>query len=114
MSPPNAPEATGIPAVDLEAYIYEAAAREGVKGVRLYHTLYCESGLQPNIQSSVPDPSGPNGREDSWGIAQIHLPSHPEVSRENALDPIWAIDWAAYQFSQGNARWWTCWRLLYL
>lgn len=49
----------------------------------------------------------------SYGIAQIHLPAHPDVSREQALDPKWAIRWMAQQWANNRAYWWSCWKILY-
>ena len=73
-------------------------------------TLDCESGFK-NIQSRVLKKGGPNEREDSWGIAQINLPSHPSITRAQALDPYWSIEWAAQKFKI-NPRIWTCARRL--
>lgn len=66
-------------------------------------TLACESGWNG---SAV----GDNG--ESFGVAQIHLPAHKDISKEEALDPYWAISWAASMFAQGKASLWTCWRHL--
>jgi len=63
----------------------------GSKAYQIKRTLYCESGYN-NIQSYIVK----NGiREESFGIAQINLPSHPDVSREQALDPDFSIKWTA-------------------
>lgn len=51
-------------------------------------------------------------REQSFGVVQIHLPSHPDVSYEQAIDPVWALEWAANEFSKGNEHMWSCWRHL--
>lgn len=103
----------------VEQMIETAAAKYSVNVDRLRSTLDCESLHFTNFgQSKIPHVGGPNGYEDSWGIAQIHEPGekggdHPEVSMEQALDPAFAIDWTAQQFSTGHARMWTCWRNLY-
>ena len=62
----------------------------------------CESGLSPNV-------IGDGGL--SFGLWQIHLPSHPEVTKEQALDPEWATEWAVKKFLT-NPKIWTCYRLL--
>jgi hypothetical protein len=64
----------------------------------------CES----NLDSSM---VGDNGQ--SYGIAQIHLPSHPNITKEQALDKQFAIEFTAKQFAKGNAKLWTCYRKLY-
>lgn len=84
----------------------------GVNENHLLGTLMCESGLR-SIQSRIPSNIGPNGQEDSWGVAQIYLPAHPEITKEQALDADFAIRWAAKEFASGRAKQWTCWRTLY-
>jgi hypothetical protein len=46
-------------------------------------------------------------REDSWGLAQIHLPSHPEITKEQAQDAKFSISWMASEIKQGRAWQWT-------
>lgn len=86
-----------------EAIIRAHAVHYGVNGDDLVATLKCESGFKA-------DAVGDHG--NSYGIAQIFLAAHTEITKEQALDPMWAIDWTARQFSKGNARLWTCFRNL--
>lgn len=60
----------------------------------------------------VPHKGQPNGRENSWGLAQIYLPAHQDVTREQALDPRFALQWMAKEFSKGNQHLWSCARSL--
>ena len=54
---------------------------------KILEVIKCESNFR-NIQSEIIK----NGvREPSFGIAQIHLPSHPDVSMEQALDEEFSI-----------------------
>lgn len=46
-------------------------------------TIWCES-MWFSIKSVLP--------EESYGLAQIHLPSHPHISKEQALNAYFAID----------------------
>lgn len=63
--------------------------------------IKCESTFQ-NVQSN----HFKNGiREDSWGIVQIYLPAHPTVSRQEALDPYFAVEFMAEKFSKGWTKW---------
>lgn len=80
---------------------------------RLYVTLKRESAGFTAEQSFVPDPTGPNGRENSWGCAQIYLPSHPTVTREMALDDYFAVSFAAKHFASGDMWMWTEYRKVY-
>lgn len=101
--------------VDLDTLIRNEARAKGIDYDRFYGTLACESEhfRDVRMQSEYKNPHGPNGREDSWGIAQIHLPDHPDVTREQAQDPSFAVPWAAEEFKEGRATRWTCYRLLY-
>lgn len=76
----------------------------GVSSSTLYKVLNCESSLSP---SAVGD------KGTSYGVAQIHLPAHPEITKQQALDPEFAIGWAAKQFSQGKERMWSCYSMLF-
>lgn len=84
--------------------IEKYAVEYRVSAERMTRTIQCESTFNP-------DAIGDGGH--SFGLSQIHLPSHPTVTREQALDEEFAIKFMAEQFSKGNARAWTCWRKLY-
>ena len=83
--------------------IAEAAIRHGINHERFLATARCESGLRPGA-------IGDGGH--SFGLFQIHLPSHPSVTRDQALDPEWAVEWAAQKFKIDPSIW-TCYRNLY-
>lgn len=51
-------------------------------------------------------------RERSYGLSQIHLPAHPTITKEQALNPIFSLDWMTDQFAAGNENMWSCTRLL--
>lgn len=91
---------TSTAQVIIEAY----AVRYGIPSDTLVGTLRCESGFNSTVV-------GDGGT--SWGVAQIHLPAHPNISKEQALDPIWSIDFAARMFSEGKQSMWTCYKQLY-
>jgi hypothetical protein len=71
----------------------------GTKAYQMQRTLFCESHYR-NIKSRLP--------EESYGIAQIHLPSHPDITKEQALDPDFAIKWMANNW---NTKWYAYSRL---
>lgn len=79
------------------------AAKYGIDGEQLYKTLQCESGLRGDRV----------GLAGELGVAQIYLPAHPDLTRAQALDERFSIDWAAKSFAEGYAHWWTCYRQLY-
>lgn len=72
-------------------------------------TARCESGMIPQ-QSKVIR----NGiRENSWGVWQIHLSAHLDISKAQAMDIEWSTKWASEQFRSGHQSMWTCWRQIY-
>jgi len=82
-------------------YIIELISQHatGTKAYQMERTIYCESHYW-NVQSNIIK----NGsREDSWGIAQINLYWNPSVSREQALDPEFAIKWMSDRW--GKTAW---------
>lgn len=88
---------------DYKKYAWDEAVKLGVDPTIFTDTLQCESSFDPNA-------TGDHGT--SIGIAQIHLPAHADITREEASDGVWSIIWAAQQFSLGRAKAWTCYRNL--
>lgn len=108
---PVLPSLVSTPEEDTIAAVTAAAAAYRVSAHEMIETIRCETGntFDPGLQSYVVR----NGeREDSWGLAQIHLPSHPEITRDDATDPTFAINFMASEFSKGNQWKWACWKLL--
>lgn len=97
-------DAAILTAQDYENYASTTISSYGLPTTPFVETLRCESQFNPTAV-------GDHGT--SLGIAQIHLPAHPDVSRITSLDGIWSINWAAQQFADGNARIWSCYRKLY-
>lgn len=87
-----------------EDIIRSYAAHYGIPATPLIKTLKCES----NFNSSAVGDHG-----TSFGVAQIHLPAHPDITKAEALDPLFAIDWAAHQFSLNHQSMWSCFNMLY-
>jgi len=71
----------------------------GTKAYEMKKTIYCESGYK-NIQSNIVK----NGvREDSWGVAQINLYYHPQVTKEQAMNEEFAVKWMSDNW--GKVKW---------
>lgn len=104
-----------MPDAAMFALATSTAAKYHLNVEHFVKVINCESGASSTIQSTVPDIAGPNGRENSWGIAQINLDpkNHPEVTMEQALDPTWSLEWMAERWVDGHAHEWTCWRNYY-
>lgn len=84
-------------------YLIEKYAQEyKVSSYKMKRTIWCESQYK-NVQSNVIK----NGvREESYGLVQIHLPSHPHITKEQALNPEFAIKFMAREFALGNSWKW--------
>lgn len=104
-------EPEALSTTTIEALVRTTEAQYGLTD-SFYNTLKCESAGWQNKQSQVPHAAGPNGLEDSWGVVQIHLPDHPDVTRAQALDPSFAVPWAAQVFKEGDAHLFTCYNNL--
>jgi len=65
----------------------------------------CESNYKPD---AVGD------RGNSFGLSQIHLPSWGgQITKEEALDPDFALEFMAEKLSKGKGNLWTCYRMFY-
>lgn len=49
----------------------------------------------------------------SFGLVQIHLPSNPTITKEQALDPTFALNFITDKFIQGRQKMWSCYKILY-
>lgn len=102
--------ATSTPEMlDVPALIKHYASQYKVSAKLMLSIVTCETAgtFDPSIQSYV-KAKGPNGREDSWGLSQIHLPSWPKITREQAQDPHFALNFLAEKLSKGQAYLWSC------
>ena len=63
----------------------------------------CESNFNPKAV-------GDHGK--SFGIFQIHLPAHKEVTKKQALDPYFSLAWAIEKYHNGEIGIWSCYHIL--
>lgn len=82
----------------IEQLIDEKALQYGVSAEQLYFTLNCESSMNPKALN-------PHG-EFSVGLSQINLEAHTSVTREQAEQPEFAIDFMAKNLAQGKWKMW--------
>lgn len=47
-------------------------------------------------------------REQSYGLVMIHLPAHPNITKAQAINPEFAIDFLAKNLALGKGAMWTC------
>ena len=85
-------------------YVYELSTTGKFEPNKVVRTIQCECSFNPNA-------IGDNGT--SFGLAQIHLPAHPNITKEQALDPKFAIEFITSEFQKGNQWKWTCYKKLY-
>jgi hypothetical protein len=94
--------------------INKYADQYGVSRTLMYNIIECETAhtFDPNIQSGLKYKFSDSRRgiiigqqEKSWGLAQIHLPDHPQVTIEQAKDPEFAIKFMAENLSEGRHLW---------
>ena len=102
-TPSHSPETQKQVTISITDQIVSAAVRHGIDQERFLATAKCERGLRPGAVG-----------DDGWsiGIFQIHLPSHPDVTKELALDPELAIEWSAKKFKIDPTIW-VCYNKLY-
>lgn len=84
--------------------IHQKSLKYNVSEAVINTVVRCESSFNP---SAV----GDNGT--SFGLVQIHQPSHPNITKQQAFDPDFALEFLASELSKGNGRIWTCYRLLF-
>lgn len=80
------------------------------KDGRYYDKNDAQSRLTYNSGQIARNPSwGKVGdRERSFGPVQIHEPAWPSISREEAVDPYFALDFLAENVARGRSSMWTC------
>lgn len=100
----TAPEKPKTAPRTVDEIIHDSAIEYGVSEVVMRNVIKCESSFNPNA-------IGDGGH--SYGLVQIHLPSHPYVSKEEALDPEYAVDFLAKNLAVDKGSMWTCYRMLY-
>jgi soluble lytic murein transglycosylase-like protein len=77
--------------------------RYGVNLSLMEAIIRCESSFNPNAVGDF---------GQSFGLVQIFLPAHPSITKDQALDPTFAVDFLARNLAAGKGSMWTCFRLL--
>lgn len=88
--------------VSISDLIAQSADKYNVSEKTMHQVVKCESMYNPNAV-------GDGGK--SFGLVQIYLPSNPTVTKEEALNPNYAIDFLAKGLSKGQGSKWTCFRI---
>lgn len=123
---PGDVSAVSAPTVEVEAEVTKTdrqvvedlvsryAPLYGVSASSMMRTLSNENDtFEPCRQSGLTYREGnrwgfPAGaQERSFGVAQIHLPDNPTVTKEQACDPDFAVKFMAEAFAKGHQRRWS-------
>lgn len=101
------------------AEISAVAAKYSVSEKEMVAVVACETAntSDPNIQSRVRYKFD-NARwgvkageqEKSFGLVAIHLPDHPNVTKEQATNVEFALNFLGENLAKGKGSMWTCWR----
>ena len=103
-------EAAELSTSDLKQMATEIAKEHSLNTDHFLKVISCESNWDTQIQSAYITKDGT--RENSWGLVQINLSAHPNVTKEQALNPRFALTWMAEQWSLDGASMWSCWTIL--
>lgn len=123
---PGDVSAVSAPTVEVEAEVTKTDRQVVESLVSLYAPLYGVSAssmmrtlsnendtFEPCRQSGLTYREGnrwgfPAGtREQSFGVAQIHLPDNPKVTKDQACDPEFSVKFMAEAFSKGHQKRWS-------
>lgn len=88
--------------------IQTVAIENGLNAAHFLAVAECESGLDPTIQSGYKLSDG--SQERSFGLWQINLDAHPEITLAEADDPYWSTQWAAKEWVSNRYTQWSCWQ----
>ena len=89
--------------ITLSDKIEQLADNYSVSSITMKKVISCESDYDTQAV-------GDHGH--SFGLVQINLPSHPEITKEQALNEDFAIDYLAKNLASGKGRMWSCYRHL--
>lgn len=89
--------------VSIQSCIEEKAKQYNVSSFTMGKVIFCESSFKEN---AVGD------NNTSFGLSQIHLPAHPNITKEEAFDREFAIEFMAKEMSEGRAWKWSCYKIL--
>lgn len=110
------PEPKSMSQIVIDELVRKYAKQYNVSPNEMLRVIGCENKpLDPKLQSYIRYKSDnpvwgvkAGEREKSYGLVQIHLPSHPNISYEQATDPEFSIEFMAKKFSKGQASEWSC------
>lgn len=97
-------EKTSWTVEEVKSMVDYYADKYGVSRQLMQKVVNCESSY--NYKAV-----GDGGK--SFGLSQIHKPSHPSITYEESTNPDFALDFMASNISKGKGNMWTCWKQLH-
>jgi soluble lytic murein transglycosylase-like protein len=97
-------EAETLTSDDLRVIATADAVHYGLNTDHFLKVINRESGFNPNAV---------NPTSNASGIVQILPSAHPDITKEEMFDPIWSLNWAAEEWSEGHQSMWEAWDQLY-
>lgn len=102
------------PIMTVEDQIKAIAVIHGINPDKYLALVKCENhSLDPNLQSNLKYAFSDSRlgivkgtRERSYGLLQIHAPSHPQITMAQMTSAEWSLNWGAEQIAKGNAGQW--------
>lgn len=88
---------------DYKCLVQRYSKEYNVSARTMEKIIACESGWNPIAHNSK--------GEDSWGLVQINLKAHSDISVEQATDPEFAVQFLARHLNQGKSKMWSCARI---
>jgi hypothetical protein len=85
------------PEPTLKELVFSIADEYGVSHEVIDNLIESESNWNPNAV---------NEKTGDYGLVQINLASWPDVTKEQALDPLWSARWAIEKLSEGQEHYW--------
>lgn len=92
-----------VRAQTVDDYIMDYSFKYKVSETLVRKIIKCESGFNPQAHNLTV-------REDSWGLSQINLKAHKNITKEQATDSKFAVNFLAENLAKGKGKMWTCWK----
>ena len=92
ITPIKAPQATTRSLIAYYSNMYSVSQET------LYKTIKCESGFNPTAHKLTK-------KENSWGLSQINLKAHPNITKAQAINKKFAIEYMAKNIAHHTDHW---------
>lgn len=104
---PLEPKKTSWSVEEVKVMVDSYADQYGVSRSIMHAVVKCESGYVYNVPGDKR-----HGAYESFGVSQIHLKDHPDVSYEEAINADFALNFMASEMKAGRSWQWSCWKKL--